>query len=310
MSSPNTTLRTYRRLSRWLPFHHLDEKLSGLFFFALMLPLLTLIGCALIVGQLSAGLAVIPVLLASLLSAGLGLWGLNHLLVPVRMAQAALREHGENGRVQPLPTDLRDDMGLFLCDLRRSLETAESRAQAVQALSFEDPLTGLANQRFASEYLRLSVQVAERTGARLSVAVIDPEHIGRINERLGMEAGDQAIRQLGDFLRQWLKRKSDWIGRWHGDQFIAVMFCEHGTAVDYLANLKREFSRHMQDFDGIGLSVHLGVAELRKHEGVKELIEGIETELRQEKCGPLEAVPAAASAKIVSLAAALRNQSR
>jgi len=309
-SPSGTRLRHYRRLARWLPFHHLDEKLSSLFFFALMLPLMTLAGCVLVWTQLSAGIALIPVMLASLAAAGLALWGTQQLLAPLRMAQLALRAHADSGRVQPLPTDLRDDLGDMLSDLRRALEAVEARGQAVQALSFDDPLTGLPNPRFAAEYLRLAVHAAERSSLKLSVALIDPEHIGRINEGHGVEAGDRAIRRVGEFLRQWLKRKSDWIGRWQGDQFIAVMFCEQHSATDFLANLRREFARQPQDFADSELAVNIGVVELHPRETLAEFTGRLEAELLQAK-HPMEDSPAPpGSAKIHSIASALRKTRR
>ncbi|MGH8429479.1 MAG: GGDEF domain-containing protein [Solimonas sp.] len=310
LQNSGTRLRQYRQLSRWLSFHHLDEKLSCLFVLALTLPLLALAGCALLWPQASPGLALIPALLAALIAGGLALWGLQQLLAPLRMAQSALRVHADSGRVQPLPTDLRDDMGRMLGELRLVLETAESRGQAVQALSFDDPLTGLPNPRFAAEYLRLAVYAAERGDLRLSVALIDPEHIGRLNEARGVEAGDQAIRQVGEFLHQWLRRKCDWVGRWRDDQFLVVMFCEQPTAAEYLGKLQRQLGRQMQDFEGLGLAVNLGVAELRRHEGLAEFRERLEDELRQAKGAQLSSPPPPASAKLYSIAAALRKTSR
>jgi diguanylate cyclase (GGDEF)-like protein len=300
------SLRSYRQLSRWLPFHHLDEKLTGLFFCALLVPLLTLIGCVLVGGSLPARAAVIPVMMASLLGAGLALWGLQQLLAPLRISQDALRGHGRGQRLQPLPTDLRDDMGQLLRDLRQALETSESRGQSVQSLSFDDALTGLPNQRFAAEYLRLCVHAADRAGVRLSVALIDPDPVAPPTTLLAPDDSARVMRRLGGFLKQWLKRRSDWVGRWHGEQFLAVMFSDQGHAVEYLDNLRREFSRQMLGLEGSSLSVNIAVAELRPHETPEEFLGRLEEELRSARCLQLESPPPT-SANVYSLAAALRK---
>ncbi|PPE74864.1 hypothetical protein C3942_04095 [Solimonas fluminis] len=307
MKPAPVTLAPYRRLARWLPFRQLEAQLSALVGLAGLLPLLALLAGLLVPGAPRASL----VLLGVLTGTGLALWGVQQLLAPLRMAQAALRLRAAEGRVQPLPTDLGGDMGELLREVRRALEAEVSQGQSLQALSLDDALTGLPNRRFAAEYLRLAVHVAERTGARLTVALVDPEHISRVNEQGGMDAGDQAIRGLGTFLRQWLKRKSDWLGRWQEDQFLAVMFSEHNQAAEYLENLRREFGRRMQDFPGGPLKINVGLAELRKHETLKDFVERLETELRLEKCmetrpPPADAVPGAA--KIYSIAGALLRE--
>lgn len=308
MKPAPVTLASYRRLARWLPFRQLDAQLSALVALAGLLPLLGLLTGLLLPGAPRGTL----VLLGALVGTGLALWGVQHLLAPLRMAQAALHLRAAEGRVQPLPTDLGGDMGDLLRELRRALEAEVAQGHSLQALSLDDALTGLPNRRFAGEYLRLAVHVAERTGARLTVALVDPEHIARINDQGGMDAGDRAIRQLGGFLRQWLKRKSDWLGRWQEDQFLAVMFSEHNQAAEYLENLGREFGRRMQDFPGGPLKINVGMAELRKHETLKDFVERLETELRLEKCMETRPPPSAegvpGAARIYSIAGALLRE--
>ncbi|MDM4770430.1 GGDEF domain-containing protein [Solimonas sp. SE-A11] len=301
------TLASYRRLARWLPFRQLDAQLSALVALAGLMPLLGLLAGLVVPGAPRGTL----VLLGALAGTGLALWGLQQLLAPLRMAQAALQLRATQGRVQPLPTDLGGDMGDLLRELRRALEAEAAQGQSLQALSLDDALTGLPNRRFAGEYLRLAVHAAERTGSRLTVALIDPAHIARLNEEHGVDTGDRAIRELGEFLRQWLKRKSDWVGRWEEDQFLAVMFSEQNQATEYLENLKREFARRMQHFDGGPLSLNVGLVELRKHERLQDFSERLETELRLEKHMEPRRPPEAdvpGSAKVYSIAGALLRQ--
>lgn len=305
MKSTPVTLAPYRRLARWLPFRQLDAQLSALVVGAGLLPLLALLTGVLVPGAPRATLVLLGVLAGS----GLALWGIQQLMAPLRMAQAALRLRVAEGRVQPLPTDLQGEMGELLRQLRGALEAEAVQGQTLQAMSLDDPLTGLPNRRFAGEYLRLAMHAAERTGARLTVALIDPEHIAQRNEEGGMEAGDRAIREVGEFLRHWLKRKSDWVGRWQEDQFIAVMFSEHNHAIEYLENLKREFARRMQNTAGGPLKINVGLAELRKHEGLKEFDARLETELRLEKCMEARQPPlATSSANVYSIAAAVTRR--
>jgi diguanylate cyclase (GGDEF)-like protein len=268
MPLSSITLKFYRRLGRWLPFYSLGDKVCAAAFLAINLPLLAMLGFALANGSSPDPDALMLTLVATLAGSALALWALKHLLAPVRHAEHALQMYRSESRVLPLPTDLGDDMGQLLRDLRRMLETAEERRSQLDLLNFVDPLTGLPNRRNAENYLKLSSAASERAGGRLSVAMIDLDNYDEVVERLGTEGGDRALKVTGDFLDLWFKRKTDWMGRWSGSRFIAVVFADQPTTADYVANVGREFSRQMRSFDGHALLLASGVAEVRRHEDI------------------------------------------
>lgn len=269
MQTRAVTLKFYRRLFRVLPFHSLDDKLMGLTFCVVHLPLLALVGFALLHGGISTASAVLLVLAATLTSAALALWGLHHLLAPLRMASRALDVYSTEKRVLPLPTDLNDDMGELLRNVRRTLETVEEGHARLQQLSSIDSLTGLPSRRCAEDYLELAASAMERSGGRLSVALMELNRFQTFNDELGTEAGDRALRQAGAFMRTWLKRKTDWVARWSGEQFLAILLADQNSATEYLENLRREFARQMRSFEGSGITLAIGIAEQRRHEDIR-----------------------------------------
>ena len=73
---------------------------------------------------------------------------------------------------------------------------------------------------------RVELKRAKRFGAPVSVILCDLDRFKNINDRYGHEAGDAALVQAAQVLREAL-RESDALGRWGGEEFIAVLPASH-----------------------------------------------------------------------------------
>lgn len=85
-----------------------------------------------------------------------------------------------------------------------------------------DALTGLANRRALDEAGLQSVKRAARAALPLSVILCDVDHFKDINDRYGHDAGDKVIRVVAMQLRKEV-RETDALGRWGGEEFLAVL---------------------------------------------------------------------------------------
>ena len=94
--------------------------------------------------------------------------------------------------------------------------------ERLQTLATQDDLTGLANRRLLSEQLDHELNRGQRYTRNLSVALIDFDHFKQLNDRYGHAAGDAALKLFADIARQTL-RNSDTIGRWGGEEFLALL---------------------------------------------------------------------------------------
>jgi len=84
-----------------------------------------------------------------------------------------------------------------------------------------DVLTGLYNRRFLDESLARELHRALRRKSSLCVAMLDLDHFKRFNDTFGHEAGDALLRELGQLLRDKV-RKSDISCRYGGEEFVLV----------------------------------------------------------------------------------------
>ena len=89
-------------------------------------------------------------------------------------------------------------------------------------LTRTDPLTGLLNRRELSAIAERALLDARRRGEQIAVLLIDLDHFKRINDTHGHEAGDAVLRAAA-LRMQGALRSEDVIGRWGGEEFVAVL---------------------------------------------------------------------------------------
>jgi diguanylate cyclase (GGDEF)-like protein len=85
-----------------------------------------------------------------------------------------------------------------------------------------DRLTGILNRAYFEKEAMRELRKAKGSTAYYSVLFCDMDHLKRVNDDLGHDAGDRVLRQVGQSLRRAL-RGNDLIGRYGGDEFVALL---------------------------------------------------------------------------------------
>ncbi len=92
----------------------------------------------------------------------------------------------------------------------------------LQRFSYEDSLTGLKNRRYFDELYRHEGEVSARSARPLCLLIFDIDHFKQFNDCHGHEAGDQALRMMGEVLALCF-RGSDTVCRYGGEEFAVLM---------------------------------------------------------------------------------------
>jgi diguanylate cyclase (GGDEF)-like protein len=93
----------------------------------------------------------------------------------------------------------------------------------IKRLSETDQLTGLSNRRIFDYRLRLVWEHAKRDKTPLSIFMIDIDHFKKYNDQYGHLQGDTALQAVARAIEQPLKRAVDFLARWGGEEFIALL---------------------------------------------------------------------------------------
>ena len=96
------------------------------------------------------------------------------------------------------------------------------RRKRAQKYSLTDPLTRLYNRSVGISSLEQELARAQRTGAPLTVLMLDLDDFKSLNDTRGHLEGDRALRETGIVLRKTLRR-SDIVCRYGGEEFMVVL---------------------------------------------------------------------------------------
>ena len=105
-----------------------------------------------------------------------------------------------------------------------------------QSKAFHDALTGLYNRRALYENMPLLLRESMRAQRPVSVFFIDIDFFRLFNERSGHEAGDLALQLVAQALASCCRRPQDFICRWGGEEFVAVLPHTDNTAALKIAH--------------------------------------------------------------------------
>lgn len=124
-----------------------------------------------------------------------------------------------------------------------------------------DQLTGLLNRRGVE---RRVAELVRRSGGRVAVALLDLDHFKEVNDTAGHHGGDRLLRLVASALQRSAPRGAV-LGRWGGDEFVALM--PGAAAADLRASIEG-VRAELPD----GRSTSAGVAEGSAGTGVPVLL--------------------------------------
>jgi diguanylate cyclase (GGDEF)-like protein/PAS domain S-box-containing protein len=170
--------------------------------------------------------------------------------VPVLIRAAPLRD--AQGKIIGAMETFTSDMGVMT--VRQELRELRSNVQT-------DKLTSLSNRGYLEGRLHAVIaELEHQTGPAAGLLFMDIDHFKQLNDAYGHDVGDKALRMVAATLRHNL-RKSDVIGRWGGEEFLAIVYLvatlEVMKAISERLRTLVEFSR--LDFADKSLTVTISV---------------------------------------------------
>jgi diguanylate cyclase (GGDEF)-like protein/PAS domain S-box-containing protein len=130
-----------------------------------------------------------------------------------------LRQDGDVFRMQLGVTEIRQGNRSMFIGLVRDISMEEAARERIEFLALHDPLTGLPNR--ASFNDTLEALCRDHGGKSHAVLFIDLDGFKPINDTLGHDAGDEALRVVAGRLRNELA-STDFVARLGGDEFVAI----------------------------------------------------------------------------------------
>ena len=153
-------------------------------------------------------------------------------------------------------------------------QSIKRRSEELEQMAFLDPLTQTANRRYLEIKLQTALREYQLHGDPFGVLLIDLDHFKQINDGNGHDVGDRALVAVTRTLNGAL-RSTDTLGRWGGDEFLAVLGHVDQDSLTQLAARCCTLVAETRIRHGIGsipVSISVGGAVFRGDESVEALI--------------------------------------
>jgi diguanylate cyclase (GGDEF)-like protein len=107
--------------------------------------------------------------------------------------------------------------------LSQEMRTLQREKHDLERIVCVDSLTGIANRRHALSLLEAEWKRSARDGTPISLVIIDLDCFHAFNETYGHPGGDACLRRVTAEMVMCLRRPSDFLGRYGGEEFVAVL---------------------------------------------------------------------------------------
>jgi diguanylate cyclase (GGDEF)-like protein/PAS domain S-box-containing protein len=167
-------------------------------------------------------------------------------------------------------------------------EATRRKVEAMERLAFIDPLTQMPNRRSLEMSLQSALHAYSVTKLPFGALLIDLDGLKKINDSFGHTHGDYALTQIAKILGAAL-RPTDTVGRWGGDEFLAILPGVSAGILRQLAercgnNVARDSYFSVGD-QAVSLTVSVGGAVARAQDNAATLIARADDLLYQSKTG-------------------------
>ncbi len=158
-------------------------------------------------------------------------------------------------------------LGAYVSIGIRRARLIDSLARDLDRMSREDPLTEIANRRVFDMRLRREWQQGTRTGAPISLLMIDIDHFKKFNDSLGHQAGDACLREVANALASSAARSTDLSARYGGEEFAVILPATDSSGAEQVAKtilyrVQRLAVAHPNSSTADVVTVSIGVATL------------------------------------------------
>lgn len=108
-------------------------------------------------------------------------------------------------------------------ELEVTLRELAEKNRELEEKNTTDALTGVRNRRYFDKRYLAEVRRSRREQTSLTIAMVDIDHFKQVNDNYGHLVGDDCIKHVAQTLQSFLKRPSDEVFRYGGEEFAILM---------------------------------------------------------------------------------------
>ena len=148
-------------------------------------------------------------------------WSTPPILLPVRFGSVTMGQVALAPSRRGASHDDRRLIAMMANELGGPLRMAALVAEA-RRLASTDTLTGLLNRRAFIERIEKARAASDKQLFPISVLLLDVDYFKKVNDTLGHDAGDAVLQGVAKVVAG-IARKSDFVARWGGEEFVVAL---------------------------------------------------------------------------------------
>lgn len=154
------------------------------------------------------------------------------------------------------------------CRIDNNIETMK-QLRRLRELAERDHLTGLPNRRSFFDRTRALMDIINRDDENGAVAILDIDHFKKINDTLGHDAGDRALKKLADLISEMCHEERHIPARLGGEEFaLFLRGLDAEAAFHFCEKLRAHVDLNGRQLSGsdLALTISIGVVGIEKGE--------------------------------------------
>ncbi|MBS9782676.1 MAG: ABC transporter substrate-binding protein [Arcobacter sp.] len=159
--------------------------------------------------------------------------------------------------------------------LKKEIKKRKMAEEQLKKIVDLDPLTNTYNRRKIDEILEIELSRVKRYKVNLSVIFLDIDNFKKINDDLGHKIGDEILIKFSKLIKEHI-RKTDFLGRWGGEEFVIILSetkKEQAKNVAYL--IKEKINAYDFDIDRT-VTCSFGVSQFKEGDTIESLIKRVD----------------------------------
>lgn len=167
-----------------------------------------------------------------------------------------------------------------------TLATSIELQQEYRDKAERDALTGLHNRGWMDEVFPRQLELSQRIGQKVTLAMVDADHFKQVNDQYGHQVGDKALNHLGKVIQEHL-RETDLLVRYGGEELVVLMpgtrLGRAHAVAERVRTLVMTTPITLVNGEKLKITISIGMAEWRENEPLEDLMERADQALYQAK---------------------------
>lgn len=168
-------------------------------------------------------------------------------------------------------------------DINENSMQLMSTLKKYEELASKDTLTDIFNHGRIETEIHNAIEIVSRDDRNVSMMMFDIDFFKKVNDTYGHAVGDVTLKHFAYILKKYFERKNAVIGRWGGEEFVAVCYDTNlETAINYAEEIRAKVQG--EEFSVAGkITVSSGLTQIKKEDEFETAFDKMDKALYQAK---------------------------